>query len=244
MRKLAIVLAACLLAATFAGPVAASGPSAHGFLPAGAHPRGHSLVDLATAWNAWALSPPAEDNPFLLARCERSPIDPRIWFLPEPYPGGPVTATCEVPQGALLVVSPFFFECSQAEPDPFHGNNKAELRACVKRGFSLLSSVRLTLDGRKATHLGDHVVTTRLDTLPADNLLGPDPTLTMNRGIFMVIAPLSRGTHTLAAQWAVESMGVQATISLHDHRARALALSAPKLTDRTPMRGSRPDRRR
>ena len=213
MRRLAIALAAGLLMASVAVPVSASGPATRGFLPASAHPGGHSLVDLGTAWNAWALSPPAEDNPLLLARCEQSPIDPRIWFLPEPFPGGPVRATCEVPQGALLVVSPFFFECSQAEPDPFHGNNKAELRACVKRGFSLLSSVKLTLDGRKARHLGDHVVTTRLDTLPANNLLGPDPTLTMNRGIFMVIAPLSRGKHTLSATWAVESMDLQATIA-------------------------------
>jgi hypothetical protein len=213
MRRFVIALAAGLLMASVAGPVSATGPANRGFLPPNAHPRGHSLVDIATAWNAWALSPPAANNPLLLARCEPSPIDPKIWFLPEPIPGGLTTSTCVVPQGAYLVVSPFFFECSQAEPEPFHGDNKAELRACVKRGFGLLSSVEVTLDGRTATHLGDYVVATRLDTLPADNLLGPDPTLTMNKGIFMVTAPLSRGTHTLSASWEIESMDVQAAIS-------------------------------
>jgi len=213
MRRLAIALAAGLLMASVAGPVSASGPATRGFLPANAQPHGHSLVDISTAWNAWALSPPEASNPLLLARCGQSPIDPKIWFLPEPIPGGLATSTCEVPQGAFLVVSPFFMECSQAEAYPFHGDNEAQLRACVKSNFDLLSSVKVTLDRRTAADLDKYVVTTRLDTLPANNLLGPDPTLTMNRGIFMVIAPLSRGTHTLSANWEVESMGVQGAIA-------------------------------
>ncbi len=28
----------------------------------------------------------------------------------------------------------------------------------------------------------------------------------MNKGFFMVIAPLSRGTHTLSASWEIESV--------------------------------------
>jgi hypothetical protein len=205
MRRLAIAVAAALLIASVAGPASAAKPATHGFLPANAHPHGYSLVDLATAWNAWALSAPADSNPFLAARCERSPIDPKIWFLPEPYPGGPVSATCNVPRDAFLVVSPFFIECSNAEAAPFYGGNKAELRACVKTGFNHLSSIKVTFDGRTATHLADYVVTTRLDTLPANSLLGPAPALTMNKGFFMVIAPLSRGTHTLSASWQIDS---------------------------------------
>jgi hypothetical protein len=139
------------------------------------------------------------------ARCEQSPLDPKIWFLPEPYPGGPTVAGCSVPQGAFLVVSPYFFECSQAEPEPFHGDNVAALRDCVEAGFDLADHVDVTFNGQTATDLADYAVTTRLDTVPADNLLGPDPTLTMNRGIFIVIAPLSRGTHTLSASWQIDS---------------------------------------
>jgi len=214
MRRLGIILAAGLLMASIAMPANACGPATHGFLPANAHPHGYSLVDLATAWNAWALSGPTDSNPFVQARCEQSPLDPEIWFLPEPYPGGPTAADCRVPRGAFLVVSPFFMECSQAEPDPFHGENKAELRACVKADFDLLSYVKVNLDRHNATGLDDYVVTTRLDMLPANNLLGEAPTLTMNRGIFMVIAPLTRGTHTLRASWGVESMSVQAEIAL------------------------------
>jgi hypothetical protein len=213
MRRLAIAMAAGLLMASVAGPVSATGTAHRGSQPADTRLLGHSLVEIGTAWNAWALSPPADSNPLVLAECAQSPIDPRIWFLPEPIPGGLTTATCIVPRGAFLVVSPFFMECSQAEPDPFHGDNRAELRACVKRNFDLLSSVTVSLDGRTVRHLDDYVVTTRLDTLPADNLLGPDPTLTMNRGIFLVLAPLGRGTHTLSASWAVDSLDAAAAIT-------------------------------
>ena len=204
MRRFAIAVAACLVLASAVAPVTAAKPATQGFLPANAHPHGYSLLDLATAWNAWALSAPLATNPFVLARCERSPIDPKIWFLPEPYPDGPTAADCRVPQGAFLVVSPFFIECSQAEQVPFHGDNEAELRSCVETGFDHLSSVAVTLDGQTATDLADDVVTTRLDSLPAGNLLGP-ATLTMNRGIFMVMTPLSRGTHTLKASWEIDS---------------------------------------
>jgi len=207
MRRLAIVLVAGLLVASTAGSVSAAKPALRGFLAANAQPHGYSLVDLATAWNAWSLSAPFDTNPFIQARCEPSPLDPKIWFLPEPYPGGPTAADCRVPQGAFLVVSPFFLECSQAEPDPFHGDNEAELRSCVETGFDHLSSVAVTLDGQTATDLADYVVTTRLDSLPAGNLLGP-ATLTMNRGIFMVMTPLSRGTHTLSASWQIDSWDV------------------------------------
>jgi hypothetical protein len=214
MRRLTIVLVAGMLLASTAGAVSAAKPAVSGFLPANAHPHGYSLVDLSTAWNAWSLSAPFETNPFIQARCEQSPLDPKIWFLPEPYPGGPTVADCSVPQGAFLVVSPYFFECSQAEPDPFHGDNEAELRDCVEAGFDLADDVDVTFDGQTATDLAAYAVTTRLDTVPSDNLLGPDPTLTMNRGIFMVVAPLSRGTHMLDMSWEIGSWDLQAAITI------------------------------
>jgi hypothetical protein len=214
MRRLAIVLVAGMLLASAAGPVSATKPAMPGFLPANAHPHGYSLVDLGTAWNRWSLATPFESNPFLQARCEQSPLDPKIWFLPEPYPGGPAAADCSVPQGAFLVISPFFIECSDAEPPPFYGGDETELRKCVEEGFDLLSSAEATLNGRTAANLDDYVVTTLLDTVPANNLLGSGPALTMNRGIFMVVAPLSRGMHTLGMSWEIGSWELQAAITI------------------------------
>jgi hypothetical protein len=36
----------------------------------------------------------------------------------------------------------------------------------------------------------------------------------MNRGIFMVVAPLSRGTHTLGMSWEIGSWELQAAITI------------------------------
>jgi hypothetical protein len=207
--------------ASSASTVSAAKPAMQGFLPADAHPLGYSLVDLGTAWNAWALSAPPEDNPFLAERCEQSPNDPKIWFLPEANPyGGPPAVTCEVPQGAFLVFSPFFLSWSQAELIDLgmldHPASEAELRAAVERDFALLDAVEVTFDGQTATKadLADYIVVTDLDTLPAGNLISLDPTDTMNKGFFMVIAPLSRGTHTLSATFNVPAFGIVCTLTI------------------------------
>ena len=61
---------------------------------------GYALTDLATAYVAWAFGTPPDVNPLLGVRCEQSPLDPRIWFLPASV-GGELTNTCYVRQGTL-----------------------------------------------------------------------------------------------------------------------------------------------
>ena len=74
-----------------------------GARPAGARPLGNSLVDLATAWTVWGFGT-SDDNPnFAPGRCEQSSDDPRVWFLPVSL-GDLTETTCDVPQGAFLVM--------------------------------------------------------------------------------------------------------------------------------------------
>ena len=118
-----------------------------------------------------------------------------------------------MPRGAFLVVSPFFMECSQAEPDPFHGTTPDELRACVDAAFGLLTSFEMRIDGRRVD-VSRTVVTTPAMTIPADNLLGPDATLTMNKGYFLALAPLGSGTHHVTASWGVASWDLGASLDI------------------------------
>ncbi len=166
-----------------------------GFLAPDAKARGYSLTDLATAYMAWASGTPAPVNPLLAVRCEQSPIDPRIWFLPVSL-GGEQKNICYVPHGSFLVLTPGAFECSEAEGN---GSTPAELTSCVDAGFDLLDHVEVTFRGKTTTDLQDYVVTTDFDVLPPDNLNGPNATPTMTKGYFMVLKPLSRGRHTLHA---------------------------------------------
>ena len=191
------VAAAAVMTALASGASAAR--PAKGLLPADARPLGMSLVDIATAWTVWGFGT-ADDNPnFAPGRCERSSDNPRIWFLPISL-GDLTETTCDVPQGAFVVMFAGGGECSAAEPDPWHGDNEAELIDCVNENFDLITYQTITVDGTTTDALGAYVVRTRMVTLPADNLLGPDPTISMTKGYFAVIPPLSRGTHT-AANW-------------------------------------------
>ena len=181
-------------------------------LPADARPLGYSLVEIGTAFNHWAFATPEDTNPLLAVRCEPSPLDPKIWFLPVSL-GGEWEATCEVPRGTFLVLTAGGWECSSIEPEPFFGADEAELQECVGEGFDLLNYVEVTFNGTTTTNLDDYVVTTELDTLPANNLLGPDAGLTLDKGYYLVISPLSPGTHTLRAYDEFESLDFQAGIT-------------------------------
>jgi hypothetical protein len=165
---------------------------AQSFLPPQAKVLGYSLVELATAFAVWALGT-ADGNPLLEPRCEQSPTNPRIWFLPWAIAHGETAITCHIPQGSFLVVSPGGYECSEAEGD---GSTEAELTACVDEGFATVVDAGVSLDGKPVANLDQYVVTTRLVVLLADNLLGPDPTPSITKGYFLVHPPLSRGTHT------------------------------------------------
>lgn len=190
-------LAAIMLALVAGSTAAAAGPRLRGVLPPTAHPRGHSLTELATAWNMWAFGS-SVDNPLLAVRCEQSPIDPKIWFLPVSL-GGEWENTCNVPQGAFLLMNPGGSECSNLEAEPYFGTDEADLRSCVNETFVDLTYLEVTVNGTTVTNLDPWIVVTDMINLPADNLFSASPGISMDKGYFLVLQPMSRGTHTLRA---------------------------------------------
>src|SRR4249919_2760055 len=107
MRRLTAATVAIFLALAIAGPVSAHGGKGHGagpgFVPPNARVHGFTLKQLSTAWNTWSFATPEADNPIVNGRCEQSPIDKKIWFLPVSL-GGDYEVDCQVPAGAFLVV--------------------------------------------------------------------------------------------------------------------------------------------
>jgi hypothetical protein len=183
-------------------------PAARGFLPATANIRGYSLTELASAWLEWGFGTPESVNPLVGLRCEPSSLDSRIWFLPASL-GGEVTSTCYAPQGTFLVLLTLAFECSEAEGN---GRTLAELTACNEENFEPNTAV-VTFDGTTASDLDDYIVTTSLVTLPAYNIFGADPTLSVMKGYFMVLTPMSRGTHILHASGEFPAFPFQAGVT-------------------------------
>jgi hypothetical protein len=212
MRRLATVLIAVLMLAAIATPASASPPATRGVLPPQAHVHGQSLTDVGAAFMYWNWSTPVATNPIVTGICEPWPAHPRIWFLPQTLGDHP-TWTCDVPEGVLLVVSPFTVECSNVEDDPFYGADAAGQRACADAAYALLTSMSVTVDGRAATGLDGYAVPTPYTRLPDENLLTdllglqPQETWTTGRGVFLVLAPLSPGSHVVATDAFVEAWG-------------------------------------
>ena len=111
------------------------------------------------------------------------------------------------------MLTPGGVECSSLEPEPFFGADENQLRGCVDDNFLLLNYVEVTLDGNTATDLDDYVVTTRLLTLPPHNLISADSGLSLMKGYFLVLPPLSRGSHVLRAYDEFQSVDFQAGIT-------------------------------
>lgn len=190
-------LAAAMLGVLVTGTVGAAAPALRGFLPPGSGAHGHSLVAIATEWSLWAFGT-GVGGPILDGRCEQSTIDSKIWFLPVSV-GGDAPIVCDVPQGAFLFMSPGGSECSNLEDEPWFGADDADLLACVNETLPYLTYIDVTLDGRTSTDLDAYIATSRTVDLPAENLFSSDPGLSRYKGYFMVLAPMSRGTHTLRA---------------------------------------------
>ena len=217
MRRIGTALAlSALVMATLAsgvsaakplnGPPPSPGHGAHGkvkpikgFAPPGAGTHGHSMLDLATAFTVWTFGT-GEGGPTLEARCEQSAIDKKVWFLPVSI-GDDLPVTCNVPHGAWLLVSPGGSECSNLEDEPWYGADNNDLGACVEETFEDLTYAELTLDGRTASEsqLQPYILTTRTVNLPADNLLSSEPGISRFKAYFLLVKPLSRGTHTMLA---------------------------------------------
>jgi hypothetical protein len=196
MRRATALIVATFLALAIAGPVSAQGGgrgAGKGFAQPNVRVHGHSMVELAVAWNRYAFSTPAPDNPLINPRCEQSSTDKKIWFVPVSI-AGDYEVDCQVPTGAFLVATPAGYFC---EPIEAGGSSTAALLTCATNGFATLTVVQVLLDGREANNLDRYVVTTPRIELDGPNLLSDDPTPIIDKGIYTVIKPLRPGSHTL-----------------------------------------------
>jgi hypothetical protein len=157
--------------------------------PPAAHVNGHSLLELAEAWADWAWQP-AETSPLLNPRCEDSGIS-HIWFAPVSIQASQ-EIDCTLPPGAKLLVTPGGYECSTAEGN---GETLAELTACADTLFaSEICCELMTVDGIEVP-LDQYLLTTPGQLIAGPNLFGPDPTLSAEKGWFVLLRPMSVGEH-------------------------------------------------
>jgi hypothetical protein len=162
-------------------------------------PFGHSYSELSQDWWLWDLSLPAAQNPTAnpAAPCTNGQTG-SIWFL---Y-GGPPVVNCTIPAGTSVFVAIVNTECSSLEPFPFHGDTAQDRQACAKAWIDNITGLSASIDGVAITNFNP--LRTRSGdfsfTVPDGNILGvPGPAWGFSSadGYYMLIPPLSAGSHTI-----------------------------------------------
>jgi hypothetical protein len=144
-------LSAALLAALVLGPTVAAvaqGPNP-GVLPPTAQYRGQTYGEWEAAWwQAMFATPFDEDHPFVSGQPLQGPKG--VVFLAGQFadPDEPAVVETTIPAGSPLFFPIINSECSVFEPDPFHGDDEDELRACANEHIDNTSGHFAVIDGR------------------------------------------------------------------------------------------------
>lgn len=191
------------------------GNAGPGVLPVQSHPYGMTYGQWSARWWQWAFSLPTDSSPlFGTADCSAGQSG-SVWFLPGATVGqpGPKQA-CTVLAGKALFVAIINAECSNLEGS---GTTEGELRGCADFIGSLIApdTLRAYLDGKPLTNLSHFQVESPLfqfGPLPDNNLItffcvaqgegcpaapAGSKGISLGVGVYIMLAPLSVGTHTL-----------------------------------------------
>jgi len=178
--------------------------------PPSAHVNGATLVDLAVAWGHWGWQP-ADTSPILNPRCEASGIG-KIWFAPVSI-GAEQELDCTIPAGAKLLITPGGYECSTAEGN---GETLEELTECAETNFANeICCEQLIVDGVELVDLDPYILTTPGQVLDGPNLFGEDPTLSVERGWYILLRPMSVGEHEVFFHDEAPNFGLVFSTTMH-----------------------------
>jgi hypothetical protein len=116
--------------------------------------------------------------------------------------GGGVTVDITIPAGTALFFPIINAECSSLDLPPFFGGTEAEQRACANFFMDNVSGLFAEIDGQTVQNIGGYRSQSPqfTFTVPADNILGvPGPATgtSVDAGFYLLLAPLSVGTHTI-----------------------------------------------
>ncbi len=220
MRVLAALLVV-MLAVLALGPapaVRAGSAQIHVFPPQ-ARPFGHTYTEWEVRFWQWLMAIPKAENPVLDtsgAHCAEGQSGP-VWYLLNDM-GGSDVRTCTVPPGKALLIAPAIWECDTADGN---GNSEAELRSCAKSNMDGVTRADVTVDGVQfANLLTRYRFETPLFTFhyPAGNVNdvpGSGTTKAVGDGIYVMLAPLAAGQHTIELGGKDPSQKWDGTVTYH-----------------------------
>lgn len=210
---LALTLVAGLVPLTISGTTLAKdkGNPNPGILPPHSNPHGRSYDQWAAKWWQAAFATPIEDGYHPLFQGGAFGGDDGVLFLSGV--GGGAVIDITIRPGTPLFFPVVNSECSFIEPDPFHGDNEAELRECANAHIDNTSDLFAVIDGVPVQSLGAYRGDSPLfgfGPLPADNILGAPEGATsfgVDAGVYLFLAPLSVGQHEISFGGTFDELG-------------------------------------
>jgi len=204
------VLATLLLSTLAGGAVAAD---SHVLVPPFENIAGRSQSDWSRAWWQWAGSFQQYESPIADktgARCGLKQSG-AVWFLAGTYGTGRTIRTCSVPAGKLL----FFPLINYIVGPAYAGRTSCEsVRGLAREMTDGVSSLVLELDGKVIENLESHRQETR-ECFDLAERVGGGVFPSEANGYYVMLRPLSRGTHTLNFGGILPSMSQAVTYTLH-----------------------------
>jgi hypothetical protein len=215
---------------SYSGPPLGNSSGNPGVLPPQSHAFGKTYSEWSAEWWQWVYSLPADQHPLTdTADCSAGQSG-KVWFL-----GGTYTATqdvngnifgeaernCSVPSGKALYIPIVNAECNTIE-DP--AATDEDLRDCANFLGDHIQNLAITVDDVELKNLQLYRVESppySFGPLPANNLAGGDAGAIVDSvgdGIYVMLAPLSKGKHTIhfegAAIFTLVPDGFDFTFSL------------------------------
>ena len=171
-----------------------------GVFEPGSKPYGKTYAEWSIHWCKWLLSIPKEINPVLDNTGENcaQKQNGSVWFLTGTI-GGQARRKCTIPAGKGILFPIVVKECSFAEDKDL--DTEAELCARTKEDMNNVIYMKTDIDGIKLKDLEKYRVSSKLFniTFPPSNIydVEPGPTQGACNGYWILLRPLSVGTHTI-----------------------------------------------
>jgi hypothetical protein len=163
-------------------------------------PFGLSYEQWAVKWWKWFVSIPESESPAgdaTGARCAQDQNDPTVWYLAATF-GGKAERTCTVPSGKALFFTVIGTACNTKQDKV---TTEAEFQACVRGVMDGLKLATAEIDGVQIPNVERYRLTSSVFpvTFPNGAIWGapPGPTNLSSDAVYLMLHPLSNGTHTL-----------------------------------------------
>ncbi|MFN8473234.1 MAG: hypothetical protein U0822_13685 [Anaerolineae bacterium] len=183
-----------------------------GVLPPQSHPYGKTYGEWGDMWWQWLVAIPAAANPSLDVpgdttgtKCGKSQSGP-VWFLAGIFGTGTATRNCTMPSGKAIFIPVANAIYIWSPPDDPHNRNFLWVLQQA-RGFYTPQSLSASIDGDPVRNLSNYYVESappgfNVDLSNPGNIFDvviakDDTNPSAQVGTYLMLAPLSVGTHTL-----------------------------------------------